>query len=58
MKVSVIGAGAMGGAIAQGLLKGDFAKNSDITIADPSQKVIDQFAETGASITTDNNIAA
>ena len=44
MKVSVIGAGAMGGAIAQGLLKGDFAKNSDITIADPSQKVIDQFA--------------
>ena len=58
MKVSVIGAGAMGGAIAQGLLKGEFAKNSDITIADPSQKVIDQFAETGASITTDNNIAA
>ena len=48
----------MGGAIAQGLLKGEFAKNSDITIADPSQKVIDQFAETGASITTDNNIAA
>ena len=58
MKVSVIGAGAMGGAIVQGLLKGDFSKNSDITIADPSQKVIDQFAETGASITTDNNIAA
>ena len=56
MKVSVIGAGAMGGAIVQGLLKGDFSKNSDITIADPSQKVIDQFAETGASITTDNNI--
>ena len=48
----------MGGAIVQGLLKGDFAKNSDITVADPSQKAIDQFAESGASITTDNNIAA
>ena len=58
MKISVIGAGAMGGAIVQGLLKGDFAKNSDITVADPSQKAIDQFAESGASITTDNNIAA
>ena len=58
MKISVIGAGAMGGAIVQGLLKGDFAKNSDITVADPSQKAIDQFAESGASITTDNAIAA
>ena len=48
----------MGGAIVQGLLKGDFAKNSDITVADPSQKAIDQFAESGASITTDNAIAA
>lgn len=48
----------MGGAIVQGLLKGDFAKNSDITVADPSQRAIDQFAETGASITTDNSIAA
>ena len=58
MKISVIGAGAMGGAIVHGLLKGDFAKNSDITVADPSQKAIDQFAESGASITTDNSIAA
>ena len=58
MKISVIGAGAMGGAIVQGLLKGDFAKNSDITVADPSQKAFDQFAESGASITTDNAIAA
>ena len=48
----------MGGAIVQGLLKGDFAKSSDITVADPSQKAIDQFAESGASITTDNAIAA
>lgn len=58
MKVSVIGAGAMGGAIVEGLLKSDFAKNSDITVADPSQVVIEHFAESGASVTTDNNIAA
>ena len=57
MKVAVIGAGAMGGAIVQGLLKGDFVKNADVTVADPSQRAIDQFAESGASLTTDNNIA-
>ena len=47
----------MGGAIVQGLLKGDFVNNSDITVADPSQKAIGQFAASGAGITTDNNIA-
>ena len=30
MKISVIGAGAMGGAIVEGLVKGDFVKNEDI----------------------------
>ncbi len=58
MKVSVIGAGAMGGALTEGLLKGTFFNNSDITVADPSQTALDRFAESGASITTDNRIAA
>ena len=58
MKISVIGAGAMGGSLVEGLLKGEFFNNSDITVADPSQEALNRFAETGASITTDNKIAA
>lgn len=58
MKISVIGAGAMGGSLVDGLLKGEFFSNSDITVADPSQEALNHFAETGASITTDNKIAA
>lgn len=58
MKISVIGAGAMGGSLVQGLLKGETFKSSDITVADPSQSTLDKFAESGASITTDNKVAA
>lgn len=58
MKISVIGAGAMGGALAQGLLKGKYFESSDITIADPSQAALDRFADSGAIVTTDNNAAA
>ena len=58
MKISVIGAGAMGGSLAQGLLKVETFKPSDITVADPSQDTLQKFAETGASITTDNKVAA
>ncbi len=58
MKISVIGAGAMGGSLAQGLLKVETFKPSDITVADPSLDTLQKFAETGASITTDNKVAA
>ena len=30
MKISIIGAGAMGGALAEGLIKGDYIQNEDI----------------------------
>lgn len=58
MKISIIGAGAMGGAIVEGMLKSDGFVDGDITVSDPSQKVIDRFATTGASVTTDNKAAA
>lgn len=58
MKISVIGAGAMGGGIVQGLLKGSMFSSSEITVADPSESALDRFADSGVSITTDNNIAA
>ena len=45
MKISVIGAGAMGGATVEGLIKGHQFKNEDITVSDPSQAVVDKFAK-------------
>lgn len=58
MKIAMIGAGAMGGATVEGLIKGEFFKNEDITVADPSQQVVEKFAEQGVSVTTDNQMAA
>ena len=43
MKISIIGAGNMGGAIARGLSKGSIFKQNDITVSDPSQKILDQM---------------
>ena len=58
MKISVIGAGAMGGATVEGLIKGQQFKNEDITVSDPSQAVVDKFAKKGVNVTTDNKLAA
>ena len=54
----MIGAGAMGGATVEGLVKGQYFKNEDITVADPSQAVVEKFAKMGVSVTTDNKLAA
>ena len=48
----------MGGALAQGLLKGNIFRPSEITVSDPSESALDRFAETGVSVTTDNKVAA
>lgn len=48
----------MGGALVEGLLKGETFSPADITVADPSQEVLNRFSTTGASITTENNVAA
>ena len=58
MKISVIGAGAMGGATVEGLIKGHLFSNDDITVSDPSQAVVDKFAKLGVNVTTDNQQAA
>ena len=58
MKIAVIGAGAMGGATVEGLIKGHMFKNEDITVSDPSAAVLDKFSKTGVSVTTDNKLAA
>ncbi len=43
MTISIIGAGAMGGAMARGFLKGSIFKPSDITISNRSQGALDCF---------------
>ena len=58
MKIAVIGAGAMGGATVEGLIKGQQFRNEDITVSDPSQAVVEKFEKTGVSVTTDNKLAA
>ncbi len=54
----MIGAGAMGGATVEGLIKSEFFKNEDITVSDPSQQALNKFAPMGAQVTTDNQKAA
>ena len=57
MKITVIGAGAMGGSTVEGLLKTTIVKATDITVSDPSTAVTDRFAQAGVSVTSDNAIA-
>ncbi len=48
----------MGGATVEGLIKSEYFKNEDITVSDPSQQVVEKFAQQGVSVTTDNRVAA
>lgn len=48
----------MGGAFAAGLLKSNLFKSSDITVANPHEDKLERFAKFGASVTTDNKVAA
>ena len=47
MKITIIGAGAMGGAMAEGLLLSENFIPSDITVSDHNQPVLDHFASKG-----------
>jgi len=58
MKIAMIGAGAMGGATVEGMIKADCFDNKDIMVSDPSEAVLKKFAEQGISTTTDNAQAA
>ena len=43
MKITIIGAGSIGGAIARGLAKGNMFKASDITCTAQSQATLDKM---------------
>ena len=58
MKISIIGVGAMGGALAEGLIKGDYIQNEDICVADPSRLSRERFADMGITATPSNQLAA
>ena len=56
-RISIIGVGAMGGAVAEGLLGAGFPA-SLLTLADPQQQNLARFAEQGAVVTANNREAA
>ena len=58
-KITIIGAGNMGGAIARGLIKGNLVSAENITISDISEKLLDKFRETSSkwNLTTSNKDA-
>ena len=58
MKIAMIGAGAMGGATVEGLIKVETFQNEDITVSDPSLAVVEKFAQQGVCATTENAVAA
>jgi len=56
MKIAIIGAGAMGGAIASGLRESGF-NPKDITLSNPGEKKLEKFKELGMNVTTSNREA-
>ena len=58
MKISVIGAGAMGGTTVEGLIKSQYLSNGDITVSDPNPDALKKFANTGVKTTSVNQDAA
>lgn len=54
----MIGAGAMGGATVEGLVKTGKYNSKDICVSDPSQAVLDKFSKMGVGVNTDNKAAA
>ena len=54
MRIAVVGAGNMGGAVARGLVKAGTARSADITVSDLSDAVLQRFSEKGYNVTHDN----
>ncbi|MFT3901871.1 MAG: pyrroline-5-carboxylate reductase [Niabella sp.] len=57
MKISIIGGGNLGTAIAEGLLKSAFCQPSDITITKRNISTLKEWAKNGVHLTSDNNAA-
>ncbi|MDX9881989.1 MAG: pyrroline-5-carboxylate reductase [Prolixibacteraceae bacterium] len=57
-KVAIIGAGNMGGAIVNGLLKSGYISASSISVSDPRKNVLEGFASKGIHTFLENRDAA
>ena len=57
MRIAVVGAGNMGGAIARGLVKAGTVRAADMTVSDISEAVLQGFSERGCNTTHDNRAA-
>ena len=58
MKICMIGAGAMGGATVEGLVKCGAYRKEDITVSDPSAATLQKFSALGVNTTANNTEAA
>lgn len=58
MKITVIGAGAMGGSFVDGLLMSGYIQPSDITVTAAHEQSLQRFIEQDVNTTTDNALAA
>ena len=54
MKIAVVGAGNMGGAVARSLVKAGMLPAADVTVSDLSDAVLQRFSEQGYPVTHDN----
>ena len=57
MRIAVVGAGNMGGAIARGLVKAGTVRAADVTVSDISEAVLQGFSARGYRTTPDNQAA-
>ncbi len=57
MKIAIIGAGAMGGAIADGILNKGVIPAADLIISNHTSGKLARFSESGATLTTNNREA-
>ncbi|MEO6137011.1 MAG: pyrroline-5-carboxylate reductase [Ginsengibacter sp.] len=56
-KITIIGGGNLGSAIASGLIKSGFVKPKNLVITKRNVKTLQSFAEEGVTIMSDNNMA-
>ena len=56
-KITIIGGGNLGSAIASGLIKSDFVKSKNLVITKRNPGKLQSFVEQGVTITSDNNKA-
>lgn len=56
-KIAIIGAGAMGGAIAEGILKSGVVPAANLVVTNRSKEKLERFASRGAKVTTNNREA-